>query len=164
MNRIPDRDELLDDVLQESSPARFRVVLLADTLLYARRRRLQRRASRAVLAAVVAGASGLFVWRHAPPGPTPEATRATYAVVYTQPFSSAAIVTTRAFGDDRIVATVTTVIEVRTQRGAGGLRLVNDDELLALAAPRLPVLVRSGPDTQELIFLKETESDAKRVN
>src|SRR5688572_6815994 len=138
MNRIPNRDELLDDVLQGSSSPQFRVALLADTLRYARRRRLQRRATRAALVTVVCGALGLLVWRHAPGGPVPEASRPTYALVYTQPFASAAIVITRPLGDDRIVATATTVIEVRTQRGAGGLRLVNDDELLALASPRLP--------------------------
>jgi hypothetical protein len=45
---------------------------------------------------------------------------------------------------------------VQTRFG-NGYRIINDDELLALAAPRHAALVRIGPDAQELIFISPTE-------
>jgi hypothetical protein len=157
MNRTHERDELLADLLTESVPADFHVALLADTLRHARRRRLRRRASRAALVMAMAGALGLFVWRNAPSNPG-------YAVVRTLPFPSTALVNTRPFGAEWIVATFNNVREVRTRPGAGSLRFVNDDELLAFAAPRIPALVRTGPDTQELIFLTPAEPESHRAN
>lgn len=164
MNRTPERDDLLADLLTESAPADFRVALLADTLRHVRRRRLKRRASRAALATAMACAIGSLVWRNAPREATSEPILASHVVVHTLPFPPTAIVTTRPLGAERIVATFTSVGEVRTRPGAGSLRLLNDDELLALAAPRIPALVRTGPETQELIFLAPAEPDAPRVN
>ena len=161
MNRLPEHDDLLDDVLAESAPADFRDALIIGTLRHVRHRRWTRRAGRAALAAA-ACAIGLLVWRTVPRNATTVSTATGCTVVRTQPFPAGAIVSTRPFGPERVVATFASVGVVRTRLDAGNLRVINDDELLALAAPRLPALVRTGPHTQELIFLALTEPDARR--
>jgi hypothetical protein len=64
-----------------------------------------------------------------------------------------AIVRTQPFAPDRIVMSVASVDVVRTTPSSGGFRRLNDDELLALVAPRPAALVRVGPDSSKLIFL-----------
>jgi len=160
VNRLSEHDDLLDDVMAESAPADFRDALLTDTLRHVRRRRWTRRVGRVALAA--ACAIGLLVWRNAPRSAATVSFAAGCAVVCTQPFPARAIVSTRSFDPGRVVATFASVGVVRTRLVAGSLRVINDDELLALAAPRLPALVRTGPHTQELIFLALTEPDARR--
>ena len=164
MNRTPERDDLLADLLTESAPTDFRAALLTETLRQARRRRWKRRASRAALVAAMACAIGLFVWRKAPHDAVSIPPRASYVIVRTRPLPPTAIVSTGRFSAERIVSTFTSIGEVRTRPGAGSLRIINDDELLALAAPRIPALIRTGPHTQELIFLAPAESDMRRVN
>ncbi len=161
MNRLPEHDNLLDDLLADSAPADFRDALLTSTLNHVRCRRWTRRAGRAALAAA-ACVIGLLVWRNSPRNAETVLTTAVCTVVRTQPFPVGAIVSTRSFGPERVVATFASGVVVRTKPNAGSLRVINDDELLALAAPGLPALVRTGPQTQELIFLALAEPDERR--
>jgi len=142
----------------------FRDALLADALRGARRRRWRRRAGRTALALAAGCALGLLVWRGAPHRATTVATAAGCPVVRTQPLPPGALVSTRSLGAERMVATIAGIGVVHTLPGAGSPRLINDEELLTLAAPQQPALVRTGPHTQELIFLAPAESDARRLN
>ena len=65
------------------------------------------------------------------------------------PASGAVVVTTKypAAGP---AASVPKVIEVATS--GGGFRLINDNDLLALLADKPAVLIRTGPDSEELVF------------
>ena len=87
-----------------------------------------------------------------------------YDLVETKPLPPSSNVTTRPFSTERMVATFTSVGTVHTSSNPTELRIINDDELLALAAPRIPALVRTGPHSQELILLRPDEPDVRRVN
>lgn len=161
MSRPPDRDHdrhaLLADVLAEAEPAAFRSALLGDTLRLARRRRRTRLAVRVGAAAAGCAVAGFFAWRGA--GPAPVATPAApHARVSTYPLSSDAIVRTRSLDAAQQVATVATLVPVRTPAAIPDLRRIGDAELLALAAPRPVALVRVGPQAQELIFTDGAET------
>lgn len=75
-----------------------------------------------------------------------------------------AVVSTRPFNAEWTVATTASVDMVRTVPALNSLRFLSDDELLALAAPRLPALMRTGTHTQELILLVPGELKTGELN
>ena len=153
MNRIPDDDQLLSDVLSEASPADFREALLGETLQHVRRHRRQRQARRAAAAFAAVGLIGLLAWRILPPQPaTPlvESTKANYPLVRTRPLPPGMITTTRPL-TAQFLATRVAVPVIETMR-TPGFRVINDDELLALVAPRPAALVRLSPEHELLVF------------
>ena len=150
-----DREHLLDDVMAESAPTEFRAALLGETLRLARRRRIVRRVRRTGVALAAVMLAAVAAWKNfAPPGAAPRPVVAGCEIVLTRPLAAGAIVTTRAFGAERWVASVASVGVIRTARGAAEIHEINDHELLALAAPRLAALVRVGPQAQELLFIE----------
>ena len=157
MNDRSDHKKLLDDVLAESSPPDFRAALLGETLRLARsrRRRRQARRSAGVLAALLFAV--WFAWQNRPMQRTvavrpaaPTWAAKSYTLVETQPFSAKAILTTKDFVGAKLIAS-TTRVEAITTRG-GGFRFINDAQLLALAGPRPAMLIRTGPNAEELVF------------
>jgi hypothetical protein len=165
MNGPPEGDDLLDAVLAESAPVDFRATLLGETLHLVRQRRQWRRARRTVAVLAMLSLLGAGVWRSWPahqPSRRPPATG--YEIVRTQPLPVGSIVSSRPFGLERMVATFASVGVVRTRPAREHLHVIDDVELLALAAPRLPALVRTGPHTQELIFLKPAEPESGTLN
>ena len=68
------------------------------------------------------------------------------------PFDPAAVVCTQPMATKLVVSSTPSVYVVHTRPRGEGFRLINDDELLALAAPRPAVLMRLGPSSQMLIF------------
>jgi hypothetical protein len=154
MRHATDQRRLLADVLAEAEPTGFRGALLGETLRLAGSRRRARRLRRATAALAVLGLFGTLAWRFLLLGHgvfTPTATSC--AMVQTEPLPPGAIVRTQPFAADRIVVSVATVDVVRTTPNSGKLRNLNDDELLALVAPRPAALVRVGPQSAKLIFL-----------
>ena len=168
MPRPPDHDPLLADVLAEAEPADFRAALLGETLRLARRRRIGRRVRRsALVATIVLGAVTLGLWKNPPSSPAPAAVlpaspASAYTLIRSQIFPEAARVATQPFQPDRIVSSFAGVVTIRTPMADRFVRLIDDDELLALASPRPAALVRIGPATQELIFADVAEpADAR---
>lgn len=165
MNLPADPDNLLDAVMAESAPADFGTALLGATLRLARRRRRWRRARRTAAALALLTVLGAGIWRSSIPhslagrGPAMRC-----EVVTTQTLPADAIVRTQPFRPEWTVVTFAGVDVVQTVPALENLRFVNDDELLALAAPRSAALVRTGPHTQELIFLVPSEPKAGHVN
>jgi hypothetical protein len=154
MNPGPDHERLLSEVLAEDAPAGFREALLGETLQRVRRRRRVRQARRVAALCVVAGMLTVFAWRFLLPhsGTLTGKPRSTgYELVLTQPLSAGAIVATQPLSAGHLISSQTTVAVVSTT-GGGNLRLINDDELLALVAPRPAALVRFGPDAEMLVF------------
>ena len=165
MNPPADRERLLDDVLSEAAPADFRTALLGETLRLARGRRRLRKVRRAGAAIVIVSLLGVLVWRSLPPGAGTRRPPVTSCeIVHTQPLPAGAIVRTQPLGADRLVVSVASVGEIRTAPATGILHLINDDELLALAAPIPAALVRVGPHAQELIFLNPAEQNGLPMN
>ena len=154
MSRATDQRRLLADVLAEAEPTGFREALLGETLRLAGSRRRARRFRRASAALVVLGLLGTLVWQFMLPGRGIfTASVTSYAEVRTGPLPPDVIVGTQPFAPDRIVMSVASVDVVRTTPNSGGFRRLNDDELLALVAPRPAALVRVGPQSAKLVFV-----------
>ena len=155
MNHEPDNEQLLADVLAEAAPADFRETMLGETLRLACRRRRWRQTRRTAALLVALGLLGVLVRQNFPAhplAPVPGATAKvkSYELVRTQPLSAGAIVVTRPLAADQLVASVATAEMIQT--GSGNIRVINDDELLALVASRPAALVRLGPHSERLIF------------
>ena len=159
MNDRPEKNELLADVLAEASPPEFRATLLAETLRHARRRRRWRQARNGVgvLAAIMV--AGFFAWQHwpgkisrvtavRPPAeiPAPKS----FQLVATQPLPPGAVVTTGNFAAVKMILSTPDVLQITTR--GGGFRYINDEQLLALVGGHPAVLIRTGPDSAELVF------------
>jgi hypothetical protein len=163
MDLKPKHDDLIDDLLSESAPTGFRSALLADTLRRARRRRWKRRGSRVTFAAAMVFIVGFLVWQRVSTESISVRPNVNYVLIETKLLPPVPTVTTQPLSAERMVATFTSIRAVNTRLSPMELRIINDDELLALAAPRIPALVRTGPHTQELILLRP-EPDLRRVN
>jgi len=156
MNEQTDNQDLLAEVLAEASPADFREAMLAETLRLARRRRQFRRVRPAAGVSVLVSLLVILAAQHLSKPPVvslPFAIKIeqpSYVQVHTQPLPASALVSTRSFSATELSAPVPRVIQVATTNGE--IRLINDDELLALLADKPAVLIRTGPHSEELVF------------
>ena len=161
MSHKTDQDQLLAEVLAEASPADFRAALLSATLRQARRRRQFRVARQVVGVLAVLGLLAVFLghqFSRPPVAPsTPAGTiaksarpQAGYELVRTRPLPAAALVGTRKLSVPSRGWSLAPVTEVVTTRG--GYRLLNDNELLAMLVGKPAVLIRTSPQTEELVF------------
>lgn len=150
MRALPDHD-LLTDVLAEAEPLGFRGMLLDQMLRRSRRRRRTRRMLRATAAGMVIGVATFFAGRFL------GSAGAGYATVSTRPLEPGALVGTADFETAPRVTSVPFSATVHTIPSAGLVRWIDDHELLALASPHPAVLVRTGPNSQALVFCAEPE-------
>ena len=159
MNNHQENEALLREVLGESSFASRREALLENTLSQVRRRRRLRQLRRGACAlglALVAVVLLLNLRRHssvetrlAPPKP--------YLLVETQPLSPSVLVDSKSVSPVSFVPTVPTSEIVTTAAGRIHPEVVNDEALLAMAAPNPAVLVRRGNGQAELVFVNSDE-------
>src|ERR1039457_6915382 len=156
MKNRTDQENLLAEVLAEASPADFRAALLAETLRLARRRRQFHHARQAAAVLAVAGLLAILVAQQfsrpttISPPLAKKIVKQSYALVWTQPLPASAVIRTRYFSATESAAFVPKIMEVVTV--SGGFRLINDDELLALLADKPAALIRTGPNSKELVF------------
>jgi hypothetical protein len=156
MNHRADQENLLAEVLAEASPADFRAAMLAETLRLARRRRQFRQARQAAgVLAVISLLAVLVAQQFSKPAAIAPTTAKkvaprSYELVRTRPLPAGALIRTMKFSDAQPAASVPKVIVVATT--GGGFRLINDNELLALLADKPAVLIRTGPNSEELVF------------
>ena len=156
MNNRTDQESLLAEVLAEASPTDFREAMLAETLRLARRRRQFRQVRQAAGVLAVIGLLAVLVaqqFSRQPDVSMPLAkkiVKQSYELVRTQPLPAGALISTRKFSEAQFAASVSTVIVVATV--SGGFRQINDNELLALLADKPAVLIRTGPNSEELVF------------
>ena len=168
MNHPPDKKHLLDDVLSEAAPADFREALLGETLHLARRRRQWRQTRRVAGALTVLTLLAVLVWQNSPQlrtaqSPLTKAGNKSYELVRTRSLPVGAIVTTRPLAAEQFIASAGTVAVVQTVT-SGGFRVINDDELLALVAPRPAALIRLGPHSAQLIFVNPEDEKGFPLN
>lgn len=162
-----ENEPLLDAVFSEAAPAEFRDAILGETLRLVRRRRRWRQTRRLAVLVVAGGVLSVLVWQNlsrrvVPPPTVAKAEVKNYQLATTQPFPASAIVVTRPFATDQLVASVATVETVQTT--AGNFRVLNDDELLALIGPRPAALVRVGPHSEELVFVNPADAKGFPIN
>ena len=161
MNRPTDNERLFADALADTSPAGFREGLLGETLRQARRRRHFRQARR------VSVALGIFallaIWlqpRNTSPPPHTTSPSSSCQLIETQPLRPDAMVSTQPF-TGQIVVSVPTVSVFATAETGDDLRVLTDDELLALA-PAPAALVRLGPHSAELVLANQSKTDLQQ--
>ncbi len=168
MNNRADQESLLAEVLAEASPPDFRAAMLAETLRRARRRRQFRRARNA---AGVLAVAGLLAFLAAQPFSKPaiistplakQIAKPSYELVRTQPLPASERVGTRSFSATGFVVAAPKVIEVATT--GGGFRMINDNELLALLADKPAILIRTGPQSEELVFANPEDQKGFPLN
>jgi hypothetical protein len=156
MNNRTDQESLLAEVLAEASPTDFREAMLAETLRLARRRRQFRQVRQAAGVLAVTGLLAVLVaqqFSRQPDVSMPLAkkiVKQSYELVRTQPLPAGALISTRKFSEAQFAASVSTVVAVATV--SGGFRQINDNELLALLADKPAVLIRTGPNSETLVF------------
>jgi hypothetical protein len=157
MNRRSDNERLLADVIAGESDAGFHEALLGETLRLVRRRRRFRQARRMAIAVALLAGLATVVWQRLPTHVVvPGREKGSYAIIRTQPLPQSALVTTRPFPADQLVASIAMKHIVETSSARRLYRDVDDDELLAMLYPKVAALVRLGPNKEELIVLDQT--------
>lgn len=152
---------ILEEVFDRAD---LREALLGETLRRVRRRRQLREAWRAVAVVAALGLAGGLVWRQAPPRqPTvtvPMAPRVSAGceVVRTREFPLGLVVRTHPFLKSQPTAPLMSSVQI-VRTTPGHYRVIDDDQLLALAAPMGPALVRLGPHSEELVFANPHEQN-----
>jgi hypothetical protein len=158
MNRKPETDYLLRDVLSEESPTEFKEVLFARTLRFVRRRRIFRQARSLIAAFALIGTCAFFGWRNLSRGHHgPQPTQEHFVLVRTKLLTADSIINTMPLDASQIVSSVSGAPIVRTSRE--GFRVINDRELLASAFPRPAILIRSGKFSEELKFVNAEDEN-----
>ena len=149
-------ESMLSGVLAETATD-FREALLTETLRLARQRRQQRQARTAggILAAIILSVAlawhvGLSHERKHSPATLPSP-RPLYQIVQTRPLPANVFVRTPKISSLNIITSNITVPMIATTTG-GNYRSINDDELLALVAGKPAVLVRTGSNSETLVF------------
>ena len=71
------------------------------------------------------------------------------------------IVNSRPFS---AVSSVSIANIVKNANGAGEFREINDDQLLALTGQKPVILIRTGPDSEELVFVNPADRRGFPVN
>jgi hypothetical protein len=156
MNDHAEKESLLAEVLAEASPADFRATMLAETLRLARRRRQIHQARRVTGVLIGMSLIAVLVTQQFSK-PTfisqpiaKKIVEQNYALVLTQPLPASAVISTRTFMASQLVSSAETVVEIRTT--AEGFREINDNQLLALLPDKPAALIRTGPNSEELVF------------
>jgi hypothetical protein len=168
MNRKTD-NELLDDVLAEAAPANFREALLDQTLRVVRRCRQIRRTRNVCGILVILCLLGIFAWQKALKKPSvaivpqgPRLAKKAYTLISTQPLPAGSIITTRLLASG-MFETSTAAVEV-VETAPGQFRLINDQQLLALVASHSAALVRTGPNSEQLVFANPDDAKGFPLN
>ncbi len=165
MKPIPDRERLLADVLAEDTSGYSRESLLEKTLLFAKRRRQARVLRRGAGILAILGLISVFIWKNPRTEPAPVAIKPpSFVLIRTQPLPTNAIIRTQQLNANMLVASYPSAKTVHTDVDGGGLRLLNDRELLALVDSQPAVLVRRGPGAAELIFANPADQNGFPVN
>jgi cytoskeletal protein RodZ len=169
MNNRIDNERLLSDVLAEASPPDLREALLNETLRLARRRKRARQTRHAIAAVVILSLLAVLVWHNSPQRSVVRQQLAktpppTYKLVRTEPLAASAVVVTQPFSSKQLAAPPAGTEIVHTTLTGSGFRILNDDELLALVSPRPVALVRTGPHSEELVFVNPEDENGFPAN
>jgi len=161
MNERPEQQKLLDDLLDESLPADFRAALLEQTLRLARRRRRWRQSRMAgavlcVLLATVWLAGREWTMKVSPvqplaKGPGPQGWR----LVETRSLPATREVTTKDFAGATVISSQATVGQIASS--SEGVHLIDDAQLLAWVGQEPAILIRTGPNSEELVFAETVD-------
>src|SRR4051812_2676404 len=137
MNKHQENESLLKDVLGEGPFASQREALLANTLRHVRKRRQIRYARHMayIVPFAVLILAGLLNLRTPKRAETRVAPPKPYLLVQTQPLPSSALVASKSLPPSSFITSVPMAAVLTTAASKVQLQVVNDDALLAMAAP-----------------------------
>jgi hypothetical protein len=168
MNRKAD-NELLDDVLAEAAPENLRETMLGETLRFVRRRRRFRQTRNMTGIFIALALLGIFIWQRdlsrkpiAAVPSTPKLIEKSYTLVRTRPLPSNEIVATHSLPGEQFFSSAQAVEIVQTT--TGNFRVIDDEELLALVASHPAILVRTGPQSEKLVFANPDDAKGFPLN
>lgn len=152
--------ELLQEVLEQGTPAEFQAALLENTLRTARRRKQFRQAGRCGLVlCVVAVAVAIFLQGPVAPLNRVEQESA-LPIIHSQRLNPGMLVATRQFVPEVKTSPLTfTAIHTKT----GGFKILGDDELLACLTKHPAALVRRGNGSADLVFVNPADMEGFEV-
>lgn len=166
MNHETDHDNLLDDVLAESSPTGFRDALLDDTLRLVGQRRRWKNARRSGAGlALIAMIAAVLLQKspHTSVTSSPEPRAESYTLIQTLPLPAGAMLGTQPLTAEQMVdSSLMGTVAIITSHDA--VRIINDDELLALVASRPAMLVRLAPGFERLVFANPEDEKGFPLN
>jgi hypothetical protein len=151
------RQQLLEDVLEEAGSPVFKEVLWQQTLEQVRCLSRARRRNRVLLAVAVMAVAPLFPWRLIIP-PT-QVQPLPYGIVRSQALPAAMIAETKPGTIPVITSSSAAVAVVETGPAKDLFREIGDEQLLALLAGRPAALVRQGPGQASLLFLNPQDQN-----
>jgi hypothetical protein len=148
--------DLLQDILEQGTPAEFQTALMENTLRAAQRRKLVRQVGRSGLVlAVVAVAVTIFL--HGPMTPLNRVEQeSALPIIHSQKLNPDMLLATRQ-SVPQVVSSKLTYAVLNTQ--AGGFKILGDDELLAFLAGHPAALVRRGNGSADLVFVNPADKD-----
>jgi hypothetical protein len=168
VKRESDDDALLKDVFGEAAPASLREVMLGESLRMVRRRYRTRRLGRAAALLVVLGLAVVLLLQSTLrrqdvlSNATPAKVEKSYTLVRNRALLAAAMVTTRPLSSGQFIGATVFARIVRTRLDS--FRVINDDELLALLAPRPCALIQIGPNLEKLVLVNPDDAKGFPVN
>jgi hypothetical protein len=152
--------DLLQEVLEQGTPAEFQSALLENTLRAARRRKQFRQIGRSALGLAVILVA-LIVLFYKPASPLPlQSQRSTVSIIHSQKLQSGMFLTTRK-SVPQVTSSTSTFAIVNTR--AGGFKLMGDHELLAFLTGHPAALVRRGNGNADLVFVNPTDMEGFTV-
>ena len=168
MNHKTGYEQLLADALAEAAPADFRDAMLGGTLRVVRRRRGWRQTRPASGLLVALALCGIVIWQTnlsrqpVTPAPVAVAVAKNYQLIRTGPLPASAIVATHPLAAGQLIAPVASIGRIQTS--SGNYHMLNDTELLALVASHPAVLIRTGPQSEELVFANPEDAKGFPLN
>jgi hypothetical protein len=168
VKRESDNEAFLRDVFGEAAPQSLRETMLGESLRVVRSRRKTRRLGRAAALLVVLGLAVVLIRQSASrrsevlSKATPAKAEKNYTLVRIQPLLASQMVTTIPLSSGQFIEPAVFAGIVRTRSDC--LRLINDDELLALVSPRPCALIQVGPNSEKLIFVNPDDAKGFPVN
>jgi len=152
--------ELLQEVLEQGTPAEFQVALMENTLRAARRRKQVRQTVRSGLVlAIVAVTVTFFLHRSVVPLNRVEQESA-LSIIHSQKLKPGMLLATR----ESVVAVKSsplTFTAIHTK--AGGFKLMDDNELLAFLTKHPAALVRRSNGSADLVFVNPADMEGFEV-
>jgi hypothetical protein len=158
------RDELLDDLLEEAVSPGLQATLLERTLRAVRWKKRRQLTQRGLLVLVIVAVIGVALWQRTPQvlpppqRPQPDLVPASTPFLSTQPLVAGEVPQTRP-GAVVVISSVKGVVPVlQTMAAETGVKVLDDQGLLKLLASKPVVLVQFASHQPELVFLNPADA------
>ncbi len=166
MSEQNDKENLLNEILDEAGASEMRDVLLYRTLRHAKRRRAFRQVRTFSVGVSLVLALAVCLWRMTLPSvPAQHGLEKPYVLVRTHPLAHSALVQTQPLADKNLIASRPSAIVgiVATRPEYRKYDEIDDATLLAFAGNRA-VLVKAGPNAAELVFVAENNEESSGIH